>query len=310
MSRPRSTPPGQHCPVLLDEVLACLHPKPGDVVVDATVGWAGHAVDLLKSVDPAGLLIGCDLDAANLEQACKRLTPLGLRFHLHHANFAGLAQIVAEHGVSSADVILADLGMSSLQVDDPERGFSYRRDGALDMRMDPSHGRTAAQLLATISENDLRRALEELADEPAARIIAAAIVTARQKKPIERTGELAKVIQEATGKTGWRLHPSKTKWTTHPAARTFQALRILVNREFANLEHFLRILPACLNPGGRAAIITFHSGEDRLVKSAFREGLRKGVYEETSPEPVRATFPERQRNPRARSAKLRWAKSP
>lgn len=311
MPRQRSTRPGQHRPVLFDEVLACLHPKPGEVVVDATLGWTGHAVELLKRVGPSGRLIGFDLDPANLESARERLGSLGSPYHLHHGNFAGLANVLAELNLSGVDVLLADLGMSSMQVDDPERGFSYRRDGALDMRMDPTRGKTAAQLLAALSVDDLRRALEELGDEPAARTIAAAIVKARQSKSIGRTGELAQLILDATGQANWRLHPARGKWATHPAARTFQALRILVNRELANLEHLLRVLPSCLNPGGRAAIITFHSGEDRLVKTAFRQGKQAGVFEAICAEPVRATYAERQRNPRARSAKLRWArKSP
>src|SRR5262249_22154564 len=157
------------------------------------------------------------------------------------------------------DAVLADLGMSSMQVDDPGRGFSYVRDGPLDMRMDRSRGRTAAQLLATISEKELRQALHDLGDEPEAERIAAAVVAARERGPVERTGALARVILEATqGGQGWRLHPAPGKWNLPPAARTFQVLRILVNRELANLEQLLRVLPACLRPGGRTAIISFH----------------------------------------------------
>lgn len=308
MAHPRSTPAGSHLPVLATEVLACLDPQPGQVVVDATVGWGGHAALLLERIGPSGLLFGLDLDSENLERARERLEPLGLPFQLQHGNFAGLATALAERGLGGVHAVVADLGMSSMQVDDPMRGFSYRRDGPLDMRMDRSRGRTAAQVLATISEDDLRQALEELGDEPAARTIASAIVKCRQSRPIERTEELARLICDATGQTNWRLRQAKAKWQTHPAARTFQVLRILVNRELANLEQLLRILPDCLHPGGQAVIITFHSGEDRLVKGAFRAGLYSGVYETIAPDPVRADFAERQRNPRARSAKLRWAK--
>jgi 16S rRNA (cytosine1402-N4)-methyltransferase len=202
--------------------------------------------------------------------------------------------------------------MSSMQVDDAERGFSYVRDGPLDMRIDRSRGRSAAELLATISEEELRQALTELGDEPEGQRIAAAIVAARQRQPIQRTQELARIIVNATQPGGkekrWRLHPSPGRWNLHPAARTFQVLRIMVNRELANLEQLLRVLPACLRPGGRAAIISFHSGEDRLVKTAFRDGHRVGVYDEIAPEPVRASFAERSANPRARSAKLRCAR--
>jgi 16S rRNA (cytosine1402-N4)-methyltransferase len=201
--------------------------------------------------------------------------------------------------------VLADLGMSSMQVDDPGRGFSYVRDGPLDMRMDRSRGRTAAQVLNTIAEAELARALRELGDEPEAELIAAAIVRAR---PLERTTDLVRVITEATRAGSWRLHPTPGKWNLHPAARTFQALRILVNRELANLDQLLRVLPHVLRPGGVAAIISFHSGEDRLVKAAFKDGLRAGMYEAASDEPLRPGPGERYDNPRARSAKLRWAR--
>jgi 16S rRNA (cytosine1402-N4)-methyltransferase len=292
--------------VLLDEVLAALDPRPGAVIVDCTVGWAGHAVELLRRVGPQGQVIGLDLDAENLRGARERLETVGHPFNLHHANFAGLPSVLAGLAIEAVDGVLADLGMSSMQVDDPERGFSYVRDGSLDMRMDRSRGRSAAQVLATISEADLAAALRDLGDEPEAERLAAAIVAARQRTPLERTGDLARVIQEAAG-TIWQLHPAPGKWNLHPAARTFQALRILVNRERANLEQLLRVLPSFLRRGGRAAIISFHSGEDRLVKAAFRDGLRTGFYERVASEPVRASFAERTANPRSRSAKLRWA---
>ncbi len=306
---PRSTPQGEHLPVLLDEVLAALDPKPGQVAVDCTAGWAGHSVELLRRVGPEGRLIACDFDPDNLPRARERLEALGFPFSLHHGNFAGLQGTLAADGVEAVDVLLADLGMSSMQVDDAERGFSYVRDGPLDMRMDRSRGRTASQLLATVSADDLARALHEFGDEPEAERIARAVVAASWAAPLARTGDLVRVIQEAQGKAGstWRLHPAPGKWNPHPAARTFQALRILVNRELSNLEQLLRVLPEVLRPGGRAAVISFHSGEDRLVKAAFRAGLAAGVYMCVAPEPVRASFAERMRNPRSRSAKLRWA---
>jgi 16S rRNA (cytosine1402-N4)-methyltransferase len=306
----RSTPQGEHRPVLLEEVLATLNPQPGEVAVDCTVGWAGHAVELLQRVGSQGRVIGIDFDAENLVRARERLSAVGYPFKLHHGNFAGLAQILAAEGLTGVDMLVADLGMSSMQVDDAERGFSYVRDGPLDMRMDRSRGRTAAQLLMTISEKDLREALNDLGDEPDAERIAAAIVAVRQRGPIERTSELARLILGATHPENqekrWRLHPAPHRWQTHPAARTFQVLRILVNRELANLEQLLRVLPGCLRSGGRAAVISFHSGEDRLVKTAFREGFRLGLYAQIASEPLRAGDAERQANPRARSAKLRW----
>jgi 16S rRNA (cytosine1402-N4)-methyltransferase len=181
------------------------------------------------------------------------------------------------------------------------------------MRMDRTRGRTAAQLLACISESELAQALRELGDEPEAARIARAIIAAREQgRCPQRTGELAALIVHATRpdpqSKPWRLHPAPHRWETHPAARTFQVLRILVNRELANLEHLLRVLPRALREGGRAAIISFHSGEDRLVKVAFREGLRTGIYAAISDDPVRASLTERTGNPRSRSAKLRWAR--
>lgn len=308
MKRPRSTTPGQHRPVLVDEVLRVLEPRPGQVAVDCTLGWAGHATELLRRLGPEGRLIGIDMDGEQLARAGAQLQEFASTFIPHQGNFAGLPAILAEHGFSHVDLLLADLGMSSMQVDDPERGFSYARDGALDMRMDRSRGRTAAELLAGIAEDELARALAELGDEPHAAEIAHAIVAARQQSPLRRTGELADVIRAAAGASAWRLHPRPGKWNLHPAARTFQALRMLVNRELGNLGNLLRVSPAYLRPGGKVVIISFHSGEDRLVKAAFRDGLRLGVYNELSSEPLRPTFAERDANPRSRSAKMRWAR--
>jgi 16S rRNA (cytosine1402-N4)-methyltransferase len=307
----RSTVAGEHRPVLLESVLAVLDPRQGQVIVDCTAGWAGHAVELLSRVGEKGRVIGLDLDGENLIRAQEQLAKAGKNFSLHQGNFAGLPAILAAEGLTNVDAILADLGMSSMQVDDQERGFSYMRDGPLDMRMDRSRGHTAAQLLASISENDLQQALLKFGDEPEAKRIAAAVVAARQRKPIERTGDLARLIMETIqpGQQNerWRLHPTPNRWNIHPAARTFQTLRILVNRELANLEQLLRVLPTCLAPGGKAAIISFHSGEDRRVKAAFRTGHRNEIYSNISPEPLVASWDERAANPRARSAKLRWA---
>jgi 16S rRNA (cytosine1402-N4)-methyltransferase len=305
--RDRSTPQGQHLPVLLDEVLNVLDVRAGGAVVDCTTGWGGHAVEMLRRAGPKGKLVGLDLDAENLPRARERLAELGHPFALHHANFAGLATVLADEGIGCVDAVLADLGMSSMQVDDAERGFSYARDGPLDMRMDRSRGRSAAQLLATISQTELAAALRDYGDEPDADRVSALLIAARNQQPLTRTADVARVLLEATKTGRWRLHPTAEKWNTHPAARTFQALRILVNRETANLTQLLRVLPDVLKPGGRVGIISFHSGEDRLVKTAFRDGARSGVYDASSDEPLRATFAEKTRNPRSRSAKLRWA---
>jgi 16S rRNA (cytosine1402-N4)-methyltransferase len=310
--RRRSTRPGQHRPVLLDEVLSVLQPRPEMVVADCTLGWGGHAAALLERTGSSGRLIGLDLDAGNIAAAQQRLSAVaGANFSLHHANFAALPGILAAEGITGVDGVLADLGMSSMQVDDPERGFSYRRDGPLDMRMDRTRGRTAAQLLASLPEAELARALRELGDEPDAERVAALIVARRQERPLERTSELADLLMEASREPGsrpWRLRPAPGRWDLHPAARTFQALRILVNRELANLDELLRVLPEVLRPGGTAALISFHSGEDRRVKAAFRDGQHRGLYAAVADEPIRPGPHERTANPRARSARLRWAR--
>jgi 16S rRNA (cytosine1402-N4)-methyltransferase len=306
--RRRSTPEGEHRPVLLDETMRLFNLQPGHVVVDCTVGWGGHAAEFLKAVGPEGKLIGLDLDPENLANARKRLDAIGHPYNLHHLNFAGIGQAMNASGVWHADAVLADLGFSSMQVDDPARGLSYRREGPLDMRFDRTRGKTAAQILATIPEDELARLLHELADEPRAGALAHAIVTARDLSPLTTTTELSQLIMEVAGVKNWRLQAKRGVWETHPAARTFQALRIIVNRELANLEQLLRVLPTLLKPDGVAAIISFHSGEDRLVKAAFRAGLRQGNYAKIAEEPIRATFGEKTANPRSRSAKLRWAR--
>src|SRR5436190_1409934 len=306
--RPRSTPQGEHRPVLLSEVLSILEPLASATVVDCTLGWAGHSSELLQRVGPNGRLVALDLDPDNLPRAKPRLEAVGHPFSAHHANFAALPAVLAGEGLAAVDAVLADLGMSSMQVDDAERGFSYRRDGPLDMRMDRRRGRPACEVLALMRPEELAAVLRDTGDEPHADRLAGPIVAAARAGQLARTGDLAQLILRTLGQTDWRLQPRQGEWKTHPAARTFQALRILVNRELNNLKELLRVLPGVLKPGGRAAIISFHSGEDRLVKSAFREGLQAGVYSSAGDEPVRAAFTERTENPRSRSAKLRWAR--
>ena len=306
----RSTAKGEHKPVLLAEVLEALKPRPGQVVVDCTLGFAGHAVELLKSIAPDGVLIATDLDPDNIEPAQLKLEAVGGLFSLHHTNFAGLANVIAGESVAGVDCLLADLGMSSMQVDDRTRGFSFMRDGPLDMRMDRTRGRTAAELLNTLSLEELTACFQELGDEPRAGLIAAAIVAERTAKPIERTKELRALIDRAAPVQVIRGPgaPPERKQLLAPATRVFQSLRIQVNRELANLQHLLRILPTILKPGGVAAIISFHSGEDRLVKVQFRDGFRAGVYDAVTDDAIRPAFEERRANPRSRSAKLRWAR--
>jgi 16S rRNA (cytosine1402-N4)-methyltransferase len=306
----RSTAAGEHKPVLLAEVLAALDPRPGQTVVDCTLGFAGHAAELLTRVGPDGLLVATDLDPANVEPGRAKLEAVGGLFAVHHANFAGLPHVLAAEGVATADAVLADLGMSSMQVDDRGRGFSFMRDGPLDMRIDPTRGRTAAELLNTLPADELAACFRDLGDEPQADAIAAAIVERRKTKSVERTKELRELVEAAAPVRIDRTPgaPTERKQKLAPVTRVFQALRILVNRELANLQQLLRVLPTLLKPGGRAAVISFHSGEDRLVKAAFRDGLRAGIYDAVSDEPVRPAFEERRANPRSRSAKLRWAR--
>ena len=269
--------------------------------------WAVTASLLLQRVTPGGRLIGLDFDPANLERARRQTgrCALAAAFELHHSNFAALpTAVLASTGVTArSHAILADLGVASPQIDDPDRGFSYRHDGPLDMRMDPGRSTSAADLLARISEADLRDALLDYGDETDAPAIAKLIVRARRQEPIRTTGRLAALVCQARDFTLQRAAGAKL----HPAARTFQALRMLVNREAENLERLLTVAPALLRPGGRLVMISFHSGEDRRVKQSFRDGLRAGTYADASPDAITAGDAERAANPRSRSAKVRWA---
>lgn len=298
-----------HVPVLLRQVLEVIAPKPGQTIVDCTLGLGGHAHALLERIGPAasgGRLIGIDFDPANITRARGRLETTGAHFDLYHGNFAALPTVLAQAGIEGGrvDAVLADVGVASTQIDDPSRGFSYRRDGPLDMRMDPTRGQPASSLLNHMSESELAAALMELGDETDAPQIARLIVERRAAAPITSTHELMAIVCEARDFTIARGAGAKL----HPAARTFQALRILVNRELANLDRLLAVLPDVLKPGGVAAIISFHSGEDRRVKGAFRDGARSGIFAEASDEPIIADEAEREVNPRSRSAKLRWAR--
>lgn len=293
-----------HVPVLLDQVMRVIAPRPGQIIVDCTCGLGGHSMRLLQKLKPDGRLIGIDFDPANLALARATLAPVGGQFELFQTNFAGLPGVLAQAGVEKVDAVLADIGVASTQIDDAARGFSYRRSGPLDMRMDPTRGTPAAGVLAKITERELAEALFEFGDETDAVAIAKLIVTRRKIEPITTTDDLSALVCQARDFTVERGAKAKL----HPAARTFQALRILVNREMANLERLLAVLPEVLKPGGIAAIITFHSGEDRRVKQSFRDGVKTDFYSDISYEPLIATESEARKNPRARSAKLRWAR--
>lgn len=297
------TPAGAHRPVMVAEILEILSPKPGEVAVDCTLGYGGHALEILPRLQPGGRLLGLDADPIELPKTETRLRALGFGpeiFSVHRSNFAGLPQVLASGAAIGADMILADLGVSSMQIDDPGRGFSVKHEGPLDMRMNPQRGQPASRFLQKIDADALTSLLTENADEPHATVLASALAG----KVFNTTSSLAAAIRAA-------LPRSKKKDDSDLSVRrVFQALRIAVNDEFSALDTFLRNLPFCLNPGGRVAILTFHSGEDRRVKKSFEAGLRDGSYSEIAPEVVRPTAAERNSNPRSASAKLRWARRP
>jgi 16S rRNA (cytosine1402-N4)-methyltransferase len=302
------TPAGTHVPIMIREVLKFLDPRPGDAVADCTVGHGGHAQAFIERIGPSGSLTGLDVDGTQIDRTMARLESLGVPVRLHLRNFAGLEAIAGESGCF--DVVFADLGVSSMQIDDPSRGFSYRFDGPLDMRMDLRRPVSAARLLASIDEAELAAMLRDLADEPDAVVVARAIVKRRAARPFERTFDLSSVVLMAKGMTvaEWKQRARTGKAGLHPAARTFQALRIRVNDEMAALDRLLAVAPACLKPGGRIGILSFHSGEDRRVKHAFREGLQSLDYDAIAEDPITATPEEVRANPRSSSAKLRWAR--
>ncbi len=266
------TPAGTHRPIMVDEVLRCLQPVAGDVAVDCTLGGGGHAQAILERVQPGGRLIGLDVDPLELPRTEARLRAAGFgadTFVARHGNFAGLPQVLAAEGLAAADLILADLGVSSMQIDNPARGFSYKEPGPLDMRMNPSHGEPASQLLARLSEEKLASLLTENADEPHARLIASLL----KQKPVTTTHAVERLVRTGLNEALPNLAKTDVKMSVR---RTFQALRIAVNDEFSALDALLRSLPQCLAPGGRVVMLTFHSGEDRRVKKAFQAGYRSG----------------------------------
>ncbi len=288
------TPAGTHVPILLSETLEALAPQPGEVVVDCTLGYGGHAQAILQRVVPAGRLVGIDMDAAELDATKLRLSHFGDALVAVCASFAGIERVLADLSQDGADMIFADLGVSSMQIDNPLRGFSYKHDGPLDMRMGPRAKRTAAEWLNRASRQEIAAALFEFGDEPHAEEIAGAIVERRAARPLERTRDLADAVRAVAGSEGGAI------------ARVFQAVRILVNDELGALRNLLRVIPACLRPGGRVGIISFHSGEDRLVKQAFRSWHEAGLFEDVGNGPITPAADERRNNPRSTAARLRW----
>jgi 16S rRNA (cytosine1402-N4)-methyltransferase len=297
------TPAGMHVPIMVGEVLQCLRPTPGDVAVDCTLGGGSHARAILERIQPGGRLIGLDVDPLELPRAQSHLRAAGFEgntFVARHGNFAGLAKALADEGLPHADVILADLGVSSMQFDNPDRGFSYKGVGPLDMRMNPQRGEPAAAMVARLSEDALAALLENNADEPHSHLIARLL----KAQPIDTTHAADRLLRAGLTAALPRLDKADVKMSVR---RTFQALRIAVNDEFSALEALLRSLPQCLAPGGRVAILTFHSGEDRRVKKAFQAGRREGIYSDVADEVIRSAKAETFANRRAAAAKLRWA---
>jgi 16S rRNA (cytosine1402-N4)-methyltransferase len=295
------TPAGTHRPIMVAEIIEVLSPQPGEVAVDGTLGYGGHARELLIRLQPGGRLLGLDADPVELPKTEARLRGLGFgpdAFVVQRSNFAGLPQVLAAVGIASVDLVLLDLGVSSMQLDDPARGFSMKLEGPLDMRMNPQRGQPGSALLQKLSAKTLAAMLEEN-DEPRSELLAG-ILAGRH---YATTAALAGAIRAALP----RIRPEEKELAVR---RVFQSLRIAVNDEFSALETFLRHVPACLSPGGRVAILTFHSGEDRRVKKTFASGLRDGVFAEIAREVIRATPAERYANPRSASAKLRWARTP
>lgn len=292
-------PASGHDPVLLTEVLELLEVTEGKTIVDCTLGRAGHAGAIAAKLAREGLLIGMDADPRNLQYAQTRLADVPCKVRLFHANFAQLQHVLGDAHVEQVDGILADLGLSTNQLFDPEYGLSFAADAPLDMRIDPRTEIMAAEIVNRWGEQKIADLLFQKADERFSRKIAKKIVERRRLSPIRRTGELAQVVYEAIG--GPR--PDRID----PATRTFMALRMAVNQETENLQTLLATAPMYLKPGGRLAIISFHSTEDRFVKQAFREAHQRDVMAIVTKKPVIPGDMEQERNPRSRSAKLRVA---
>ena len=291
------TPAGTHRPIMVREILEVLAVPPGATVVDCTLGYGGHATALLQAVQPGGRVIALDIDPLDLPRTEARLRALGFPAEsllVRRMNFAGLAPLLATAAPGGVAAILADLGVSSMQLDNPARGFTFKAEGPLDLRMNPERGQPASAWLGKVNATQLERTLRENSDEPHAALLAPALLRA----PLPTTTALAAVVRQTLG-PGDAIEDS--------VRRVFQALRIAVNDEFGALDAFLRTLPQCLQPGGRVAILTFHSGEDRRVKQAFKAGQRDGLYAGIAPDPQRPSAAEVRANPRSSSAKLRWA---
>jgi 16S rRNA (cytosine1402-N4)-methyltransferase len=301
------TPAGMHRSICIDEILQHLNPQPGETGLDVTLGYGGHTQALLARVLPGGRMFGMDVDPIELPRTTARLRALGFdeaALIVHRSNFSELATLLPQTD-GGFDFVLADLGVSSMQIDNPARGFSFRSDGPLDLRLDPSAGQSASELLLSVTRPRLRDLLTDNSDEPYAVELAAAL----QGQYLETTVQLADLVRAAMEAAYPRNLPADERLaeTKKVLQRTFQALRIEVNDEFGVLDKLLADLPSCLKPGGRVAVLSFHSGEDRRVKKCFQTGERNGTFSSVAPDPIRASFEEQRANSRSSSAKLRWA---
>jgi 16S rRNA (cytosine1402-N4)-methyltransferase len=301
-----NTPAGMHRSICVKEILEFLQITPGQTGLDATLGYGGHTLEMLKCLDSKGHLYATDVDPIELPRTKERLERLGYGpeiLTVKQTNFSNIDQITSESG--PLNFILADLGVSSMQIDNPERGFSFKTEGPLDLRLNPSKGISAAERLKSISQDELHGMLLENADEPHSEEIARAIISAIKKgTDIITTSLLQQIIKDTLKFISEKDRDIEIKKSCQ---RCFQALRIDVNKEFEVLYEFLDKLPAAMAEGGRVAILTFHSGEDRLVKKSFQRFYRDGLYKEIAPEAIRPSVAERGENSRARCAKLRWA---
>lgn len=301
-----STPAGMHISIMVKEILDFLQIKPGQTGLDATLGYGGHTTEMLKCLEGKGHIYALDVDPIEMDKTRERLRKRGFGeeiLTIIQKNFADIDQVAEQAG--KFDFVLADLGVSSMQIDNPERGFSYKTDGPLDLRLNPEKGVSAAQRLKEVTREELEGMLIENSDEPFAEEISRAVMSELKKgNDISTTTRLREIIEKALCRV-----PEKEKAETvkKSCQRTFQALRIDVNSEFEVLEAFLEKLPHVLAEGGRVAVLTFHSGEDRLVKKSFKQLCRAGVYSEAASEVIRPSAEECRMNPRARSTKMRWA---
>lgn len=306
VKRKGGTPAGMHISICVQEILDFLQIQPGQKGMDATLGYGGHTLEMLKCLNHQGHLYATDVDPIESEKTRERLEKLGYGeeiLTIKLMNFAQIDQLAKEYG--PFDFVLADLGVSSMQIDNPERGFSYKTEGPLDLRMNPRQGVSAAQRLETISEEEFQGMLVENSDEPYAGEIAHAVVSEiRKGRPVDTTGRLHAVIEQALS---FLPAAERKEAVKKSSARTFQALRIDVNNEFEALYSFLEKLPDALAPGGRVAILTFHSGEDKLVKKSFKQFYKEGIYSDIARDVIRPSAQECVQNSRARSTKMRWA---